>query len=482
MKLIGGALVLLAGGITGGLFIPQDGLRATLAQALLPEQDEKEKASPDQGKSHIDLSRNAQRNLGLVLGEVHPEDFIRTLKVPGEIVEKPAYSDLAVSTTLAGIVTRIHAVPGQAVEPGDRLFDLQLTGEPLAAAQSALLKTLQQLETINAELARISPLAEKGSVAGKKRLALQYSRRETEADKHLREQELLVRGLEPAQVASIIARRILLREFTIRVPEYVGRQAGPRRPPARGGQSASSVPPRDGREYTIEALTVFPGKAVKAGDLLCRLAHHAVLYVQGQAFENEIEAVGKLDERGWRVSLELGTEGHEGKLTGLRVLYLDNHVHPDSQTFNFYVPLANEVLADTFDEQGRRYRSWKYKPGQRMHVIVPVEKFERRLKLPVDAFVREGLEAFVFRLKARNQKRWKERRVDNVGRRMASKYSPIEVHPVQVHVLREDSDFVVVAADGKLRPGDVIAMNNAYQLQLALKSDSGGGAHHGHTH
>ena len=45
--------------------------------------------------------------------------------------------------------------------------------------------------------------------------------------------------------------------------------------------------------------------------------------------------------------------------------------------------------------------------------------------------------------------------------------------------------MVVLANDGSLFPGDVIALNNAYQLQLALKrsgNKASGDAHHGHSH
>jgi cobalt-zinc-cadmium efflux system membrane fusion protein len=43
---------------------------------------------------------------------------------------------------------------------------------------------------------------------------------------------------------------------------------------------------------------------------------------------------------------------------------------------------------------------------------------------------------------------------------------------------------VVIASDGPLKPGDVVAAGGAYQLHLAIKNKSGGGVdpHAGHNH
>ncbi len=55
---------------------------------------------------------------------------------------------------------------------------------------------------------------------------------------------------------------------------------------------------------------------------------------------------------------------------------------------------------------------------------------------------------------------------------------------VAVHVEHRDRTSVVVANDGALYPGDVVAAKGAYQLQLAIKNKAGGGAdpHAGHHH
>jgi hypothetical protein len=59
-----------------------------------------------------------------------------------------------------------------------------------------------------------------------------------------------------------------------------------------------------------------------------------------------------------------------------------------------------------------------------------------------------------------------------------------EFEQVPVRILHQDTRVAVIAADGEVHPGDIIALNNAYQLQLTLTSSKGGGghSHHGHSH
>ena len=56
--------------------------------------------------------------------------------------------------------------------------------------------------------------------------------------------------------------------------------------------------------------------------------------------------------------------------------------------------------------------------------------------------------------------------------------------PPGVHVEYRDRFSVVIANDGSLFPGDVVATCGAQQLQLALKNKAGGGIdpHAGHNH
>ena len=448
----------------------------TNADAPEKESDPHAGHNHGEGGKHVELTAQARDNLKLETGRVTLSDYYHTLQVPGVVREKPGHSDHAVATTVNGIVKKVHATPGQTVKPGDPLFDLQLTGEALATAQAGLLDLLQQVETLDAELKRITPLAESGGVAAKRKLELEYERKRIVGQRDVRAQELLVRGLHPSQVEQIVTKKQLIREFTVRVPDHfvddekTPQSKNPDSKPVH--ESPADELAHEEMQFSVETLDVFPGKAVRPGDSLCHLAYHTVLYVEGQAFENEIEAIGRLQQNGWTANLEFGTEGHQILRKGAQIHYLDNHVDPDSQTFRFYVRLENEVLQETRDEQGKLYRSWRFKPGQRAHIVIPIKKWERQLKLPLAAVVQEGPNAYIFRRIARM-------------RAPDGKTFNDEFEQVPVRVLHQDTKFAVLAADGNVKPGDIVAMNNAYQLQLATTSSSGGGgghSHHGHSH
>jgi hypothetical protein len=53
-----------------------------------------------------------------------------------------------------------------------------------------------------------------------------------------------------------------------------------------------------------------------------------------------------------------------------------------------------------------------------------------------------------------------------------------------VYVEYRDRNSVVIANDGSVGPGEVVASTGAYQIHLALKNKGGGGIdpHAGHQH
>lgn len=481
--------------VVAAMLVPWGALRDRIsppAQAQPAPKAHDDHAGHDHGHEahaeadHVDLSPTAKANLGLKTGRVRLTDYTRTLHIPGEVVEAPGYSTADVPARVAGVVTAIHISPGQAVRPGDPLFDLDLTGEALAEAQSRLLDDLQQLATTEAELERLGPLAEGGSVAAKQRLQLEYDRRRIEGQRNTRVQELLIRGLTRGQVDRILTNRELVRSVTVVVPKFPDENGDT----TEDRSAATTGSAADDWEYTVETIDAHPGESVGPEESLCRLARHTRLYVRGHAFERDVPAIAALPNDG-HVTVEFGGEGHAGgdgvsaageeghgeAVAGLNVLYVDNHVDSETQTFSFYVPLRNEVLKDVVDDAGRVFRSWKYKPGQRVHVRIPLGRVEKQIVLPRDAIADEGPESFVFRLAARHARKEKGPNGETL--------SDDQFVPVPVVVRHRDSRQVVLAPGGALKTGDLVAMNRAYQLLLAMKTAAEGGAghdHHGHSH
>ena len=191
------------------------------------------------------------------------------------------------------------------------------------------------------------------------------------------------------------------------------------------------------------------------------LADHCELLIEGRAFEDDAKNLRNAVREGWNVSAKLlsGDEQVE-TVDGLKLLYLADHIDPESRAFHFYMRLPNEVVLDQKSANGRRFIEWRFKPGQRMELRVPVERWTDRIVLPVDAIVEEGAEMYVYR---QNGEHFEQ---------------------VPVHVEYRDRESVVVANNGSLFPGDIVAGQGAYQIHLSLKNKAGGGVdpHAGHQH
>lgn len=95
-----------------------------------------------------------------------------------------------------------------------------------------------------------------------------------------------------------------------------------------------------------------------------------------------------------------------------------------------------------------------------MRLRVPVETWPDQIVLPVEAIADEGAETFVF-----------VQNGDHFDRQ-------------PVHLIYRDQTHAVVANDGSIFPGDMVALNSAHQLQMALtnKADGGVDPHAGHSH
>ena len=84
----------------------------------------------------VKLSPQAQKNLALDVDTPTPQEYWRTMLIPGVVVDRPGESDRGVTSKLAGVVTRIRAKPGDTVKAGEELFTLELTSELLKSTQA----------------------------------------------------------------------------------------------------------------------------------------------------------------------------------------------------------------------------------------------------------------------------------------------------------------------------------------------------------
>ena len=389
----------------------------------------------------LELSENARRNIGLETDQVKLRPFERTVGVPAMVVERPGRSHIDITAPFTAVVTRIYPIQGEALKPGQPLFDLRLTHEDLVDAQREFLLASEQLTVVKLEVDRLSKIIR--DIEGRRLTEQEYERRKIEATLRARREGLLLHGLSEEQVDQILASGKLLRTLTVVAPPF------------------SEEPTHKDFEhlYHVQALAVNPGQQVTAGERLAVLADHCDLYIEGKAFEDDAERLTQAANEGWPVDAVMMVEGKRlGDPLRLKILYVSDQVEADSRSLHFYMKLPNDIVRDS-RQDGHRFIGWKYRPGQRLEVRVPVERWEKQIVLPIDAVAEEGAETFVF-----------EQNEDHFDR-------------VSVHVRYRDKNWVVIDDDGSL-VGSTVAVSGAYQMQLALKNKAGGGIdpHAGHNH
>ena len=229
-------------------------------------------------------------------------------------------------------------------------------------------------------------------------------------------------------------------------------------------EANNAVQPHTGNDdshlLVLQDLHAQKGQIVNAGDSLCVLADYKELLIEGQAFETEAHVIAKTKLANWPVAALIGENSQAIRLENLELSRVDNEIDPATRTLKFYVSLQNELIEEKPTPDGLRHVTWKYRTGQRLQLLLPVEQWTEQIVLPIDAVVREGIESYLF-----------QQNGDHFER-------------VSVHEVYRDQTNVVIANDGKVYPGEVVALRGAHQMQMALKNQSGGGIdpHAGHSH
>ena len=392
----------------------------------------------------ITLSERGLQNIGFRPATVNLQPFERTVVVPAIVAEKPGQTQIQLSSPVGGILTEIYVIQGEAIEPGSKMFDMRVTHEDLVSSQQEYLNTVESLTVVDREIARLQSISE-GVIAGKRILEQQYEKQKLEASLRAAEQALLVHGLTEEQVADILKTRKLLRSISVYAPTH-----------SHAGDGC-----KEDHSFHVQRLPVARGEQVETGQQLAILADHCELYIEGRAFEDDALRLRMATREGWSVSAALlSAEQEETEIGDLKLLYLADTIDPESRAFHFYLNLPNEVVLDQKTAENRRFIEWRFKPGQRVELRIPVERWEERIVLPIDALVDEGAEAYIYRQNGASFER------------------------VPVKVDYRDGRSAVIANDGALFPGDVVAGRGAYQMHLAMKNQAGGGVdpHAGHNH
>ncbi len=410
---------------------------------------------------YLELSESAKKNLGLTdafLAPIELQSFQQKINVPAIVVDRPGRTRLPISATMTGIVSHIHAVSGEAVEPGDLILEMRLTHEDLVTAQKEFLQSLGDRDIELKEISRIEGASNAGTISSKTLLDRQYNRDKLDSLLRSQRESLRLHGLTETQISSIESDRRLLAEMKVYAP-------GPDEHSVEELEASKPHPvaaDHSDRKHTLvlQDIQVQKGQSVVAGETLCTLADYEVLLIEGQAFENEAALVARAKKAGWLLSAVVGTGPDLERVENLPLSWINNEIDPATRTFKFFATLNNELLDDTRNISGQRHVAWKYRVGQRMQLGVPVAEWIDQIVLPLDAVVREGADSFVFQ---QNGDRFER---------------------IAVHEKHRDQSFVVIENDGAIFPGDVVALRGAHQMQMAVKSKAGGAVdpHAGHNH
>ena len=150
----------------------------------------------------LELSEQARKNIGLQTGPVETSTFVRTMSVPGLVAERAGQTRVRVVAPLTGIVTRVHVIEGEAVPPGQPLFELRLTHEDLLNSQVEFLKLTEELDVVNREIERLKPIVDKGALPQKALLDRQYDQQKLRGAQRAQRQSLRLQDRKSTRLNS----------------------------------------------------------------------------------------------------------------------------------------------------------------------------------------------------------------------------------------------------------------------------------------
>ncbi len=406
----------------------------------------------------LELGEQARKNLNLVVKQVRPTDYWRSITIPGVVADRPGISDRGVTSPAVGVVSEIHAYPGDTVRPGQRLVTLRLFSEYLQATQTQLFKASQEAKLVQDQIDRLNVASNSGAISGSRLIEQRNELQRQQTLIQASKQELLNRGLNPEQIALVTQGNFI---STI---EVTAPQSRPHETVLDGlvmtDEQTVGYKAADDVAYELHALGVELGQTVQAGDLLANLANHQYLYVVGHAFKREAGLLEQATQSKAPLRIEFAEDSSELWPTNeqqFQIRHLANTIDVATRTFDFFVPLINQ--SRSYQQEGKTFLVWRFRPGQRTRIEVPIEKFVNVFVLPSEAVVREGPIAYAYQ---QNGDLFKQ---------------------LSVHIVCEDRDHVILANDRSITSGTFLAQNAAASLRRVLKAQSASGEQPGlHVH
>ena len=430
--------------------------------------DDAEEASA--AESTVQLSDQAKRNLKLASKRAFPQTYWKRMEIPGEIVDRPGMTDRSLTAPIAGVITAVHAHQGDIIKPGDKLVTVRLVSDYLQQAQSNLFKAVRETEIVNTEIERIEVMVRQGIIPEKRVIQLRQDVQRQRSQIDAIYQDLATRGFSDAQVAEAKQGKFLT-SIEIKAPfreqqtnansndVATSLNHGSTLKLASSDVAVESENPLEAQLFEVQDLITELGHQVQPGEQIAVLSDHQHLNVLGHAFKREAGNLERVMEKGWSIDVDFVDDVPENWPNlnqRFKIRHLSNEVDPESRTFNFVVPMKNQ--SRVYQGTDRTSIVWRFRPGQRARLQIPVEKIENVLVLPAAAVVRDGAEIYAFQEIGKFYRRF------------------------PVHVIYQDRKNVVLANDGSLPVGAEVAQGSAASLNRVLKSQNNQGSKEFHVH
>ncbi|QEG23347.1 efflux RND transporter periplasmic adaptor subunit [Mariniblastus fucicola] len=433
-------------GLAAGAWLTRGQWRPLIVATESSEHDHPTPA-PNEERKTLELNSQARANLGLKSKPVSVQTYWRSIEIPGVIVDRPGVTDRGITSPLEGVVTQVYAFEGDVVRPGDKLFRLRMVSDSLQQAQSELFKAVRETEIVRMEISRVSKLIDSGVLPGKRMIELDQKLKRQSALIDAHQQDLIARGLDETQIEQI-KQGDFLTSIEIFAPPMNESNS------ALSSDNSLTANGSDSEDFfEIQQLKVDLGHQVESGKPLAILANHRSLYIKGHAFKKEASKLAKAAEKSWEVDVEF-TEDNAEDWSPLQqtfqIRHLANTTDPDSRTFDFFISLNNQSIV--YERDDRPFIVWRFRPGQRVRISVPVEEIKNVIVLPSTAVYQDGPEAFVFQ------------------------QNGDLFNQISVKVLHRDRSNVVIANDGSVSPGFYLAQNAAASLNRILKAQASSGS------
>lgn len=115
-----------------------------------------------QQASPIPVSQQQQARLGIALHDVTPANSVAVVDMIGRVTRSPG-SVRSIVAPFAGVITKVHALPGATVKTGDPL--ISISSRDYASTAASLSQAQSEMQVAEAALARQTQLLANGLVA-----------------------------------------------------------------------------------------------------------------------------------------------------------------------------------------------------------------------------------------------------------------------------------------------------------------------------